>query len=520
MTRPDTLVRLIVASAPGRRIRWAAGRLCTVAVLLAPPGALATNPYAATLIAQNGHYGAAPYDNPAAVLGEPTRIAVNNDPLIGDSPYRSSIVQGVYNADSQDNAFVTTLSASGGSYGSITVRFDQPVTDDPANPYGIDLNVFGNSFYVGAGTVSDTTDMRTHYLLGGLFAEPVVVSVSPDNLQWYTYSGGPHGDTAFPTQGKHWDPNQHDASGNGWTDMDTDFTKPVNPTLQGLLGGGGLTAHQAMNAYVGAGGGTGFDLAESPYSAIQYVRVASAAGMVGGEIDALADVRPAYLGEALSVTPTNLQDGTPLYFQDSTDASRNLVKASFTTLNNHAKLSTAPLSNPEALAALAGRDVLAGYELAVTSLLAASSLSLQVDWDLSTGPMPLGDDAHLEVVAWDGLAWAPVAASINATGSRITLVDWTDPMATLAVTRLTGDYNTDGAVDARDYAVWREGLGVHYGEDGFARWLHNYGARLPAPPASPPGATPTPGAVCLLLTAIAWCSHTATRRPRRDQTRA
>ena len=50
-------------------------------------------------------------------------------------------------------------------------------------------------------------------LIGNTFAEPVVISVSPDNINWYTYGSGPYGDTPFPTQGYAWSAAQYDANG-------------------------------------------------------------------------------------------------------------------------------------------------------------------------------------------------------------------------------------------------------------------------------------------------------------------
>lgn len=40
---------------------------------------------------------------------------------------------------------------------------------------------------------------------------------------------------------------------------------------------------------------------------------------------------------------------------------------------------------------------------------------------------------------------------------------------------LDGDFNGDGAVDAIDYAVWREGLGSDYSSSDFEIWRDNYG---------------------------------------------
>ena len=439
------------------------------------------SPYATEVVARNGAYGPSVYGNPLAVLGEPTRIARNNDPLIGNGPFHTKIVEAAYNVDLNGNNVVTTLArqsnGSGGfTYGSITVKFDHPVMDDPTNPYGIDLNAFGNSFYSGSGFVSDTTDMRSYTLVGASFEEPVVISVSPDNINWYTYASGPYGDTAFPTQGHAWSGPQHDATGNGWTATPMDFTKPVNPTLAPVLAAGGIAAVDAMDTYVGAGGGTGIDLAASGFSSIQYARLEATQQFRDGEIDALADVRPARVGESLSITPANVADQTRLFFQDPADTSRTGIRATFTELSGLAKLATG--DNPDALAALGDRRVFASYELSVSSLIGEADVAFSASYELAVGPGYAGTGAGLAVVAWDGATWQAQPFSFDAASKTVEVSEWTNPLAVLALVGLTGDFNFDGRVDATDYVVWRKGLGAVYSPSDYAAWRENFGREL------------------------------------------
>ncbi|QDT69725.1 hypothetical protein MalM25_26650 [Planctomycetes bacterium MalM25] len=51
---------------------------------------------------------------------------------------------------------------------------------------------------------------------------------------------------------------------------------------------------------------------------------------------------------------------------------------------------------------------------------------------------------------------------------------------------LTGDFNNDGAVDAADYTVWRDGLGVTFDDTDYVLWKSNYGATLTSPAVSVP----------------------------------
>lgn len=48
-----------------------------------------------------------------------------------------------------------------------------------------------------------------------------------------------------------------------------------------------------------------------------------------------------------------------------------------------------------------------------------------------------------------------------------------------AIVGLPGDFNGDGTVDASDYTVWRDGLGVIYEPTDYDLWLSNYGAAAP-----------------------------------------
>lgn len=79
---------------------------------------------------------------------------------------------------------------------------------------------------------------------------------------------------------------------------------------------------------------------------------------------------------------------------------------------------------------------------------------------------------------------------------------------------LAGDFNNDGVVDARDYTVWRDGLGTTYTAVDYDDWRGNYGATSAA--RTPPTAAPEPAAVGLLvLGAAAGLRVGARRRGRR-----
>lgn len=260
------------------------------------PAVGATSPYATEVVAASGPFGGAPYDDPNAMLGEPT-ARFYEQPFLPFTPgglSRTKIVQAATNlAADQATKVLTTL---GNADSSVIVKFDHAVEDDPMNPFGIDLLVFGNEFFQAGGIVTDATNMNTLDITGGPFVEPVTVSVSPgfqglagevesdpQTWRWHEYTDGPFADAMFPTQGFMWD---HDAA--AWTDEPMDFTRPVDPALFDTIAAGGLSAADAIDLYDGSGGGAGFDLLESGFDWIQYVQVQGA----GGEIDAFADVAP------------------------------------------------------------------------------------------------------------------------------------------------------------------------------------------------------------------------------------
>jgi hypothetical protein len=82
-------------------------------------------------------------------------------------------------------------------------------------------------------------------------------------------------------------------------------------------------------------------------------------------------------------------------------------------------------------------------------------------------------------------------------------VDYATTSVTLAVAPagLAGDFNSDGAVDAADYVVWRKGLGTTYTEDDYNDWRSNFGATQAGEGAgdSDPSAVPEPATVASLL---------------------
>lgn len=391
------------------------------------------------------------YADPLAVLGEPTTMAQNLAFFGLPDPFRVKLVEPAYNLDLDGNKTLLTLEEDSGEtgtvYGSVTVKFDHPVYDEPANPYGVDFLVFGNTFYVGKGFVSDTTDMRSYFLSGGAFAEPMKVSVSPDGERWYTYEEGPYCDTTFPTHGFHWDAGLFDRTGNGWTKKKMDFTKPVNPALSSVLGVAEsyLSAADAISLYAGSGGGTGFDLAESGFDFIRFVRVEAADGFSGGEIDAFSAVRPALVGESLTLSPGNIGEDpqlepAELFFRNPASISETLLALRFRELNRIALVSTEILRPEEEALGTLPVQPLKALGLRVETLTGLEDVVLRFRAELSLDCSSFYQGSGSDLELWslgveEGAAWQRRSFSFDPSSGCLLLEDVSSSLM-LAVARM------------------------------------------------------------------------------------
>lgn len=361
------------------------------------------------------------YAEPTSVLGEPTTWA-QDLAFFGDpDPFRVKLVKAAYNLDLNGDKTLLTLDqqTSDGvtSYGSVTVKFDHPVLDDPSNPYGIDFEVFGNTFYVGSGFVCDSSDLSQFNLTGGAFGEPLLVSVSPDGENWYTYTDGPYCDSTFPTQGFAWDSDLFTSTGSGWTKKKMDFTKPVNPVLDNILGSANTitTVSDAIRLYAGSGGGTGFDLAESGFESIQYIRVEAADGYTGGELDAFSDVRPAYLGEGLTVAPGNLEKGAySLFFMDPSNAQDILVQVNVQSAFEVMLVKPSHSVDEEILSQLS-ENALSTLQVEFEPVLVTDidpQICADILWNLAYDTSVSLDECSIQT--WNGTEWETAEYSENA----------------------------------------------------------------------------------------------------------
>ncbi len=220
------------------------------------------SPFADEVISYVPGVGAAAgYDNPNVALGAPERFT-------GEGAFPAAVTpfNGPWGADE-----IVSI----GRGGSLTVRFDEPVVDDPSNPFGVDLLIFSNAFFFDPDSFAPIANV--------VDSDGGTVEVSADGVIWHTIQNAV-ADGAFPTLG-YCDLTDPYATSPGA--IPSDFTKPVNPALNWL----GMDMAQLVAAYDGSGGGVGIDFAGTGLSQVSFVRVSLAANAPGNiEIDAFSDV--------------------------------------------------------------------------------------------------------------------------------------------------------------------------------------------------------------------------------------
>ena len=248
---------------------WCAGAASAIA---------GPTPWADTVVFYDQGVGASPsYVDPISALGEPSRFTGDNAPFSGFDGAVTPF-NGPFNTDQ-----VVTL----GEGGVLTLGFNEPVTNDTANPFGIDLLVFGNASYLDNDFPNGQASTPA-----SLFGEGGVIEISADGLAW-TVVTGVDADGSFPTLGYE-DVTDPFSSGPGV--IETDFTRPVDPNFVA----DGLTLSEIITGYDGSGGGAGIDIGAFGLSEVSFVRITNPIGSgFTPEIDAVVDVSVPAPGGAL-----------------------------------------------------------------------------------------------------------------------------------------------------------------------------------------------------------------------------
>jgi gluconolactonase len=121
-------------------------------------------------------------------------------------------------------------------------------------------------------------------------------------------------------------------------------------------------------------------------------------------------------------------------------------------------------------------------------------------------PTAVSLTAGHEVRVWNSagqqvLAFEPPELAINATFAPDDMLYLTTRTSLYRVPikfALPGDFSGDGSVDATDYVVWRNGLGMTYTQADYDTWRANFGANVD-PTVSTSAALPEPVAAPLIM---------------------
>jgi len=254
------------------------------------------DPWADVMVDYSPNDPVAGYDTPANALGAPMGIS----PM---TPVNEGVV------------------CLGRPHGSVTLKFDTPVTDDPLNPMGLDCIVYSNCLWVGGNPVRK-------------WQEPAVIEISRDDNgnglpddAWYIIPGSRGvGYSPFPLREEpagtdNQPPEDPDLMGGNITNPNTMDGDPGNDDVEYNWGYAEMTPTMApyRDNYVrpddplavgitfGSGGGDAFDIATAipeteglpALTEFDFIRItafvdrhADQFGWITPEIDAVADVAP------------------------------------------------------------------------------------------------------------------------------------------------------------------------------------------------------------------------------------
>lgn len=259
--------------------------LSVIAVAItAPPTVAGGDPFADTVVSYDSGVDVAPFNDPATALGPPERFTGE-----GVFPTVVSVFSSPFNPDE-----IVSIGAGG----HLTVSFDEPVTDDPDNLYGVDLIVFGNALLIDPSFTDGVCSAPC-----GIFADPGTIEVSEDGTTWFTVPDVV-ADDLYPGQG-YMDSGPYDTTPG--TEL-TDFTQPVDPRLT-LSDFDDADLPTMLDLYFGSAGGAGIDIASVGLSEVSFVRISSPVGsLVSPEIDAIVDAAPRLRGDANLSGAVNIDD--------------------------------------------------------------------------------------------------------------------------------------------------------------------------------------------------------------------
>lgn len=368
-----------------------------------------TNDFAVQIISANGIDSASPFNNPTAVLDSPALEFF--DPYDGGVTDRVSIIDPAFNVTPAGSNILAVIENGG----QITVQMGRKVYSDLTHPYGVDLIIYGNTFFKSisglSGTISDGTDLSTATLNSSATAgHPAVVSVSQDGTNWFTFTNV---QTVFPDEAYRWD--DTNAS---WTGEQMNPTKPLNPYLY-TNNFAGQTVGNILDLFTGASGGSGYSLAQAGLPWIQYVRIQPAPGTYA-VIDSIAAANQVVTGDALSIAPDDIAAGnTNLFFQASDNCSQNQVSIAFDYVSTVARISAIGLSDLSPFAPVEG-SVSSAWQIQSLPL-AGSPVTYAATVGMRAGDGYNGTGSDLRIFEWNFTNWISQPFAYDPANNEVTV---------------------------------------------------------------------------------------------------
>lgn len=256
-----------------------AARIGAAAALALGAAAHAHTPFAIEVTEYIAGSGVNPaFTDSNAALGSPSRFT--------GIPAGFPSVVSPFSAPFDENQLVQI-----GQGGSLTLRLGTRAWNDPNNPFGVDLIVFGNGSFIDTAFPNGVVGTPANAF--GL--DPMIIEVSANGVDFIAL--GTFTEGLFPTMGFQ-DSGAFDSTPGS---VPTSFTTPVDPSLT-LADFSGLDMDGIRALYNGSGGGTPIDIAASGLDFVEYVRIVNPLGSgVTVEIDAVSVVPTPGAGGALAL---------------------------------------------------------------------------------------------------------------------------------------------------------------------------------------------------------------------------
>jgi hypothetical protein len=375
-----------------------------------------TNDFAAQVNTASNLDTEAPYDDPTAMLGEPTLRFY--DPYDGNVTDRVSVIDPPFNVTPAGSNVITEIENGG----EVTVEMGRKIYASPNHPYGADFIVYGNSLFDGlsgvtGGFISDKTDLSTVTLTSSFIGgHAAVVSVSQDGTNWFTLTNT---QTLFPAEAYRWDD-----TNSAWTTEEMNANKPLNPLIYTNNFAGQMVAG-ALDQFVGASGGSEYNLQQTGLPWIQYVCI-QPAGSDYAVVDAIAAVNPVVVGDALSIAPDNIAAGiTNLFFQRPDDCDQNEIAIGFRYVNEDARISTVSLHDFTQFAPVEG-TVSSAYQIQSRPVTGTGGVIFGASVGLRAGDNYTGKGNDLRVFQWSSTNWVLQPFTYDATNNEVTIASVTN----------------------------------------------------------------------------------------------